>query len=119
MPMLKTRAKTLVELSEKSETVLTDGAPALDDQAAKALAGEARALLGRIAAALDASPDWTASALEMQARQFAEKESLKLGDIAQPLRAALTGRLASPPVFEMMEVLGRKEALTRIRARVE
>jgi glutamyl-tRNA synthetase len=57
--------------------------------------------------------------LEATTRAFAEKEGIVLGDIAQPLRAVLTGRTASPPVFDILAVLGREEALTRIRAQGE
>jgi glutamyl-tRNA synthetase len=52
--------------------------------------------------------------LEAELRRFAEGGGLKLGAIAQPLRAALTGSLASPGLFEVMEVLGREESLARI-----
>ena len=72
-------------------------------------------LLSRLALKLDADP-WDAASLETRTRVFAEKEGVKLGDIAQPLRAALTGRTASPPIFDVAAVLGREEALTRIRA---
>ena len=62
-----------------------------------------------------ASPDWDAPALEAVVRDFAETSGLKLGKVAQPLRAALTGSTVSPPVFDVMAVLGRDEALARIR----
>jgi glutamyl-tRNA synthetase len=117
MPMLKTRAKTLVELVDKSEFLLTDGPPPLDAQAQSALNDEARGLLAGIAGVLAAAPSWTHSMLEAEVRAFSEREGRKLGDLAQPLRAALTGRLASPPIFEAMEVLGREETLLRIRTR--
>jgi glutamyl-tRNA synthetase len=57
--------------------------------------------------------------LEAAFRDFAAQEGKSLGDVAQPLRDALTGKTASPPVFEVMEVLGREEALTRIRSQVD
>ena len=119
MPMLKTRAKTLVELADKAGFLLSEGPQPPDGPASAVLTKDARALLVRTAGALDASPSWTAALLEETVRRFAETEGRKLGEVAQPLRAALTGRTASPPVFEVMEVLGRKEALTRIRAQVE
>ena len=83
--------------------------------ASAALTGEARARLSRFARDLEDMP-WDSASLEARTRAFAEKEGIKLGDIAQPLRAALTGRTASPPVFDVAVVLGREEALTRIRA---
>ena len=115
MPLLKPRAKTLVELLEKAEFLFTEGTPPSDSAALAVLSKEARARLAKLAPELDAEP-WDAPSLEARTRAFAEREGIKLGDIAQPLRAALTGRTASPPVFDVMAVLGREEALTRIRA---
>jgi glutamyl-tRNA synthetase len=118
MPLLKPRAKTLIELLEKADFLFTQGAPAPDKAAAQALTPDARANLSKLAGELEAEP-WEAPALEARTRAFADKEGLKLGDLAQPLRAALTGRTASPPVFDVLAVLGREEALTRIRAQGE
>jgi glutamyl-tRNA synthetase len=64
---------------------------------------------------LEAAADWQVPALEAIVRAFAEASGQKLGNVAQPLRAALTGRAVSPPVFDVMAVLGREEALSRIR----
>ena len=114
MPGLKERAKTLVELAQAAEFLFRDGPRTLDDAAQKNLTPEARAVMARALPALEAT-DWTGKALEAAARAFADAEGLKLGQIAQPLRAALTGRAASPPLFEMMEVLGRQESLARLK----
>ena len=57
---------------------------------------------------------WTGADLEAAARSFAEAKGIKLGQVAQPLRAALTGATTSPPIFEVMQVLGRDETLGRI-----
>ena len=118
MPLLKPRAKTLVELLEKADFLFSKGAPAPDKAAIQSLTAEARAALAKLAGELEPEP-WEAPALEARTRAFAEREGLKLGDLAQPLRAALTGRTASPPVFDVLAVLGREEALTRIRAQGE
>jgi glutamyl-tRNA synthetase len=115
MPSLKERAKTLVELIQSADFLYTDGPRVLDAAAEKLLAVASRDLVRRSLAALEAT-DWTAARLEEAARTFAERERLKLGQVAQPLRAAITGRAASPPLFEMMALLGREESLTRIRA---
>jgi glutamyl-tRNA synthetase len=115
MPSLKERAKTLAELVQGAEFLFTDGVRDLDDAAAKLLSPEARAGLAATLAALEAS-DWTAPALEDAARKHAENQGLKLGQVAQPLRAALTGKAASPPLFEMLALLGREESLIRLRA---
>jgi glutamyl-tRNA synthetase len=115
MPFLKPRAKTLVELLEKADFLFTEGVPAPDKAANAALTPEARGWLLKLAPALE-DANWDMAALEACTRAFAEQQGIKLGDIAQPLRAALTGRTASPPVFDVLAVLGREEALTRIRA---
>jgi glutamyl-tRNA synthetase len=115
MPSLKERAKTLIELIAGAEFLFTDGPRSLDDAAAKLLAPEARAGLGKALPALEAT-DWTGPALETTARAFAEANGLKLGQVAQPLRAALTGKASSPPLFEMLALLGREESLVRLRA---
>jgi glutamyl-tRNA synthetase len=72
-------------------------------------------MLARLLPQLEAAADWQVPALEGIVRAFAEASGQKLGNIAQPLRAALTGRAVSPPVFDVMAVLGREEALSRIR----
>mgnify|MGYP001972291184 CR=1 FL=1 len=59
--------------------------------------------------------DWTAKNLESSIRDFAKSKTLKLGQIAQPLRASLTGAIASPGIFEVMETLGRTETIARLR----
>jgi glutamyl-tRNA synthetase len=115
MPSLKERAKTLVQLDQGAEFLYTDGSRDLDAAAAKILGSEARALLARTLPKLEAT-DWSAVGLESAARSFAEESGLKLGDVAQPLRAALTGKTNSPPLFEMLSLLGREESLVRLRA---
>ena len=115
MPSLKERAKTLVQLDQGAEFLYTDGPRELEAAAAKILSAEARALLARTLPVLGAT-DWSGAALEGAARVFAEENGLKLGDVAQPLRAALTGKTASPPLFEMLALLGREESLIRLRA---
>lgn len=115
MPALKERAKTLVELTASAEFLFTDGARALDEAAAKLLSDDARRTLGEFLATL-ADAAWTGHDLEEKARIFAEAKGLKLGQVAQPLRAALTGRTTSPPIFAMLEVLGRDESVQRLTA---
>ena len=117
MPSLKERAKTLLELIENAHFIFAATPLELDEKASKALQPEAKARLGRLAAALNGIA-WTASDIEARVRAFAEAEGAKLGDVAQPLRAALTGRMVSPPVFDVMAVLGRDESLARIQNQV-
>ena len=115
MPSLKERAKTLVELIAGAEFLFTDGPRTLDAAADKLLPPEARAALAAALPALEAT-DWTGPALEAAARAHAEAAGVKLGQVAQPLRAALTGKASSPPLFEMLALLGREESLVRLRA---
>ena len=114
MPGLKDRAKTLVELAESAAFYLKTRPLALDDKAAKLLDEATRAELAGFARRLAETSPWTREALEEAARQYAEAQGQKLGKVAQPLRAALTGSSVSPPIFEVMEVLGKEESLGRI-----
>jgi len=113
MPGLKPRAKTIVELAEKARFYVAPRPIHPAPDAAKLLSGEARQLLTALEDAL-ADAEWEAAPLEQKLRDFATAKGVKLGTVAQPLRAALTGTTASPGIFEVMEVLGREEALGRI-----
>jgi glutamyl-tRNA synthetase len=113
MPGLKERAKTLNELSEAAGYLFATRPLKLDEKAIKLLTEKARQALGKLAPTLK-DADWTAQNLEGAVRQFAESQGLKLGDVAQPLRAALTGHAISPPIFDVLAVLGREESLGRI-----
>jgi glutamyl-tRNA synthetase len=113
MPGLKPRAKTIVELAEKARFYVAPRPIRPAPDAAKLLTGEARGLLGALEAGL-AEAEWQAGPLEQKLRDFATAKGVKLGAVAQPLRAALTGTTASPGIFEVMEVLGREECLGRI-----
>jgi glutamyl-tRNA synthetase len=115
LPTLKGRAKTLKELVDGAAYVIATRPLALDDKAQKALDAPARAMLAKLLPQLEAAPDWQVPTLEAIVRTFADASGQKLGSVAQPLRAALTGRSVSPPVFDVMAVLGREEALARIR----
>ncbi len=88
----------------------------LDDKAAKLLdAQRARLPSCRGTAAQAAARLAGAGAGGRQCAHMAEQTGAKLGKVAQPLRAALTGRTVSPPVFDVMAVLGRDEALARMK----
>jgi glutamyl-tRNA synthetase len=115
MPSLKERAKTLVEMAEAADFLYTDGPRTLDAAAEKLLSPEARQVLGGFVQAVE-SAEWNASSLEGAARQLAESRTVKLGQVAQPIRAAVTGRTTSPPIFEVLAVLGRDESLARLIA---
>jgi len=115
MPGLKERAKTLVELLDGARFLLSDRPIVLDDKAASLLTADARVMLGEIAAELDGLEPWTAEQAEQAVRSFAERKGAKLGSVAQPLRAALTGRTTSPGIFDVLAVLGKSESLARLR----
>src|SRR5438270_690563 len=114
MPGLKERAKTLVELIESSRYLYADRPLPLDEKAEAQMTSEARGVLGRVARDLAMVDPWSAEAAEAAVRAFAERSGAKLGAIAQPLRAALTGRTTSPGIFDVLAVLGKAESLARI-----
>ena len=114
MAGLKARAKTLKELADNARFYALKRPLAPDDKARALLTGDASKVLKELRDALAASDAWNGADLEAKARGFAEAKGIKLGQAAQPLRAALTGATTSPPIFEVMQVLGREEALARI-----
>lgn len=114
MPGLKERAKTLVELADSAKYLFVERPLPLDEKASSLLNDEGRTVLSGILPDLAAVSDWTAESLDAAVRVHAEKTGLKLGKIAQPLRAALTGRATSPGVFDVLAVLGKDESLGRI-----
>ncbi|MEX2632311.1 MAG: glutamate--tRNA ligase [Tistlia sp.] len=118
MAGMKARAKTLKELAELGAFYAAERPLALNDKAGKLLDADARALLGRLRPRLAALGDWSAEAIEAEVRAFAEAEAVKLGAVAQPLRAALTGSNVSPPIFECAAILGREESLGRLDDRL-
>ena len=114
MPGLKERAKTLVELIDSARYLYAQRPVALDEKAAALLDAGGRALLTDLTAELAAVEPWTAEMTEAAVRAFSERAGLKLGAIAQPLRAALTGRTTSPGIFEVLSVLGKDATLARL-----
>ena len=114
MPSLKERAKTLIDLIDGARFLFADRPLKLDDQANALLTPQARELLGHLRTDLAQVEPWTAEATEQAVRMFAERRSAKLGAVAQPLRAALTGRTTSPGIFEVLTVLGKNESLARV-----
>ena len=115
LPGLKERAKTLVELLDIAEYLFAKRPLSLDAEAEKLLDESGRKTLGALLPRLESVEPWTLEALDAAVRAYAEEEGLKLGKVAQPLRAALTGRSTSPGIFDVLEVLGREESLARIR----
>jgi glutamyl-tRNA synthetase len=115
MAGLKQRAKTLIELADSAAFYARSRPLVMDDKAKALLADGGKAVLGQIAQALESQPAWTARDLESWAKAYGEAHGLKLGQVAQPIRVALSGSTVSPPIFDVMDVLGRDESLARIR----
>jgi glutamyl-tRNA synthetase len=118
MPELKARARNLNELAEGSTFLYRARPLDLDEKAAQLLSGDAPRLLARAYAILAALDEWTAEATEAAVRSTAETAGVKLGSVAQPLRAALTGRATSPGIFDVLVLLGREESLARVADRM-
>jgi glutamyl-tRNA synthetase len=114
MAVLKPRAKDLNELADGASFLFRTRPLDMDERALGLLEGGARDLLARLHAALHALGTWSAATTEQAVREVAEAEGVKLGQVAQPLRAALTGRATSPGIFDVLELLGREESLQRI-----
>jgi glutamyl-tRNA synthetase len=114
MPGLKDRAKTLVELAEGAMYLFAQRPLSIDEKAGLLLDEAGREILKHVHPVLAATSQWSALPLDEAVRIFAQTKDLKLGKVAQPLRAALTGSSTSPGVFDVLEVLGREESLARI-----
>jgi glutamyl-tRNA synthetase len=115
MPGLKERAKTLVELIEGSRFLFVQRPLPMDEKAAEILAKGGKAVLAALLPRLTALTTWDAASTEAAVREEAEAGGQKLGLLAQPLRAALTGKSTSPGIFDVLAVLGREESLGRLR----
>ena len=119
MPELKPRANTLVHLAEGAQFLFAQRPLEVDEVARALLTPEARELLHGTHGRLAALAEWDAPSLEAAIREVAEGGGVKLGKLAQPLRAALTGRTTSPGIFDVLALLGRDESLARIADHME
>lgn len=114
LPGLKARVRTLNELLDGAGFIFSHRPLTLDEKAEKLLTPEARARLAALGPKLAGLTEWTAATAEAVVRELSVELGVKLGDLAQPLRAALTGRATSPGIFDVLEILGREESLARI-----
>jgi glutamyl-tRNA synthetase len=114
LPLLKERAKTLNALLDGARFLFAKRPLAMEAAAQSLIDPEARQTLADLGALLEAVPDWRTEPLEGAVKAFAAEKGVKLGKVAQPLRAALTGRAASPGIFDVLMLLGREESLARI-----
>ena len=115
MPGLKERAKTLIDLIEGGRFLFAARPLPMDAKAAEIIATGGRAHLAALLPRLEALTEWTSQAAEAAVRVYAEETGAKLGQVAQPLRAALTGKSTSPGIFDVLQVLGRRESLARLK----
>ena len=114
MSGLKERAKNINELAESALFYALPRPLVYNEKASALLNDDTRAHLSGFRDGLSALDDWSEDTLQTVAKEFVEERDLKLGKVAQPLRAALTGTNVSPSIFEVMAVLGREESLARI-----
>lgn len=114
LPELQPRAKTVLELIDLAQFIYAVRPIKIEQAAADVLVGDARGLVRDFAEILRGINDWSVAAIDAAARAYAETKGLKLGKVAQPLRAALTGRTVSPGIFEVMILIGKQETLDRL-----
>jgi glutamyl-tRNA synthetase len=114
MPELKARAHDLNQLADGARFLFVQRPLSVDDKAAALLTDEARQHLADVHATLGAVANWDHDTLDAAVREVAERKELKLGKLAQPLRAALTGQTTSPGIFDVLVLLGKSESLARI-----
>ena len=115
MPGLKERARTLVELADAASYIFVQRPIEPDDKAAAILSGDGVDHVRQLVPRLERLDDWSADGIEAAVRAYAEESGAKLGKVAQPLRAALTGRTTSPGIFDVLDVLGKDEVIARLR----
>lgn len=115
VPGIRDRARTLVDAAHDLDFYFREP-PEQDEKAvAKFLTPESKPRLLALASLFESHGDWTPAALEAAFKAWVEQQGLQLKDVAQPMRVALTGRSASPPLFDVMDVLGRERSLARLR----
>jgi len=114
MPGLKERARTVIELIEGVRFLFTSLPLMFDEKAERVLTEGGREILSGLLPDLEKLENWSVESTDAAVRSFAESNELKLGKVAQPIRAALTGTTVSPPVFDVMAALGKEETLARI-----
>jgi glutamyl-tRNA synthetase len=114
LPFLKERAKTLNAILDGAGFLFAPRPLQLDATARSLIDPEARGMLAELHRRLDDLADWQAERLDAALKAYAAERQVKLGKIAQPLRAALTGRATSPGIFDVLMLLGREESLARI-----
>ena len=116
MVTIKPRAKTLDEIAEGAVFLFAVRPLTIEEKAAALIAEAPEGLLANVTDRLRALDDWSHDAIEAAVRETSESAGVGLGKLAQPLRAALTGRTVSPGIFDVLLLLGRDESLARLDA---
>ena len=119
LPELQPRAKTILELIDLAQFIYASRPLPIDSAASALLTPDARSVLGDVRELLIGLNEWSVEAIDAAMRTLAEAKGLKLGKLAQPLRAALTGRTVSPGIFEVMVLIGRDESLARLGDQID
>ncbi|MFK5979156.1 MAG: glutamate--tRNA ligase [Rhizobiaceae bacterium] len=114
MPLLKERAKTLIELAEGTKFISATRPLNINEKASNILEGGGADIISKLLPTLSTLDDWNEETIESVIREYSEQADLKLGKVAQPLRAALTGSNVSPGVFDVMVILGKEECIGRL-----
>jgi glutamyl-tRNA synthetase len=115
IPGVRERARTLVDAAHDLDFYFREP-PEPDEKAvSKFITAESKPRLLALAGLFEAQTSWTPEPLEAAFRAWVEAQGLQLKDVAQPLRVAVTGRSASPPIFDVLAVLGRERSLARLR----
>lgn len=115
MPALKERAKTLIDLAKGAAFIFEDRPIPMEEKAAKLLDEDGLAVIKGILPLFETLEDWHPETVESCIRGYTENHNLKLGKVAQPIRAAVTGKATSPGAFDVLQILGRETSLDRMR----
>ena len=119
MPSLKERAKTLIELLDSAEFIWAQRPLNIENEASQKLDSDAQEILKNILVELKLVSDWNIETLEGTINSFTETNKMKLGKVAPPLRSALTGKIKSPGIFDVLAILGKEESIARIQDQVK
>ncbi|MEM9332969.1 MAG: glutamate--tRNA ligase [Pseudomonadota bacterium] len=115
LPSLKSRAKTMADLAQGAAFLFAERPLFMEEKAANLLTEEARSTIAEIILVFETLGEWDHDSIDDAIRSFAEERGMKLGQVAQPIRAALTGKGTSPGAFDVLQILGREESVERLK----
>jgi len=116
---VKSRARTLIELAKGTAYFLKEEIPFDELARAKFLTPDIRPVLTDLVNRLEAVTAFTAPELEKPFKELLDQKGLKLAQLAQPVRVALTGQTVSPGIYEVMEILGKNTTLKRLKKAID